>query len=221
MSQGPSVQSEIAESKCADTVKVLVSHGGPSGGLGANSTLHRASRYVRLVVLLPSPSAATRPADHASLDVRSYVGRAACHRCSACPGYRSQLQKAPGGPIRIERICTTTGSLPAQDHYNYVRDYDASIGRYSQSDPMGLVAGLNTHMYVASNPLANDDPYGLDAFSCYKPLHALGPFGRLVFRPTQNQLHHQYLCVIIDGKKVCGGQDRKGGPWSEGKPSDD
>ena len=86
---------------------------------------------------------------------------------------------------------------------------------------MGLVAGLNTYAYVGSNPLLKDDPYGLDSFVCYKPLHALGTFGRLVYNPMQNPLFHQYLCVIIDGQKVCGGQDRKGKPWSEGKPSDD
>src|SRR4030095_2024108 len=28
-------------------------------------------------------------------------------------------------------------------HYNYFRDYDPGIGRYAESDPIGLVAGLN------------------------------------------------------------------------------
>jgi RHS repeat-associated protein len=45
--------------------------------------------------------------------------------------------------------------------YNYFRDYDSAIGRYIRSDPLGLLAGLNTYAYVLSRPLISFDPTGL------------------------------------------------------------
>jgi RHS repeat-associated protein len=46
-------------------------------------------------------------------------------------------------------------------HYNYYRDYDPSVGRYVESDPIGLAAGFNTYAYVGLDPLVAFDPFGL------------------------------------------------------------
>ena len=46
-------------------------------------------------------------------------------------------------------------------HYNIHRTYNPEIGRYMQSDPIGLVGGSNTYNYVNRNPLEAIDPLGL------------------------------------------------------------
>jgi len=60
-------------------------------------------------------------------------------------------------------------------HYNYFRDYDPGIGRYVQSDPIGLKGGINTYGYVGSAPLASTDQYGLANSGSYPKPNGRGP----------------------------------------------
>ncbi|SFM90411.1 RHS repeat-associated core domain-containing protein, partial [Halopseudomonas yangmingensis] len=46
-------------------------------------------------------------------------------------------------------------------YYNYFRTYDPSMGRYTQSDPIGLMGGVNTFGYAQANPLIFIDIFGL------------------------------------------------------------
>ena len=48
-------------------------------------------------------------------------------------------------------------------NYNYERDYDPVVGRYVESDPIGIYGGINTYSYGGAIPISRIDPLGLSA----------------------------------------------------------
>ncbi|WP_234705898.1 MULTISPECIES: RHS repeat-associated core domain-containing protein, partial [Xanthomonas] len=61
------------------------------------------------------------------------------------------------------------------------REYEASTGRYSKSDPIGLRGGIGTYRYAFNNPLMWIDPDGLQATMISQGPGMTGPVG--VYNP--------------------------------------
>jgi RHS repeat-associated protein len=52
---------------------------------------------------------------------------------------------------------------------NGFRDYASYVGRYIESDPIGLRGGLNTYSYVDSDSIRKTDPLGLSSLILPRP----------------------------------------------------
>jgi RHS repeat-associated protein len=60
-----------------------------------------------------------------------------------------------------QRFPGQVADVESSSFYNWNRDYNPSLGRYVQSDPLGLSGGgMSTYAYAAANPLMNVDPNG-------------------------------------------------------------
>jgi len=60
-------------------------------------------------------------------------------------------------------------------NYNYLRDYDPQMGRYLESDPIGLYGGSwSTYAYALDNPVTFSDPFGTNVTMTCRPLRNTG-----------------------------------------------
>jgi uncharacterized protein RhaS with RHS repeats len=58
-----------------------------------------------------------------------------------------------------------------------MRDYDPNVGRYVESDPIGLRSGVNTYAYAGGNAVSNIDPLGLASPSDEARAAGILPYG--------------------------------------------
>ncbi|MDY1550158.1 RHS repeat-associated core domain-containing protein [Luteibacter sahnii] len=73
-----------------------------------------------------------------------------------------QAPTSTGGYLLNLRFAGQYGDRESGLIYNIHRYYDSATGRYTQSDPMGLAAGITTYSYVGGMPLTQIDPDGLE-----------------------------------------------------------
>jgi RHS repeat-associated protein len=67
--------------------------------------------------------------------------------------------------------------------YNNMRDFDTTIGRYIQADPLGLAAGPNIYGYASQNPAQNIDLLGM----ADNTIWVVSPIPVIVLTPQQQQ----------------------------------
>ncbi|MEL1263637.1 RHS repeat-associated core domain-containing protein [Pseudoxanthomonas putridarboris] len=97
--------------------------------------------------------------------------------------------------------------------YNYLRDYDLATGRYSQSDPIGLLGGVSTYSYVAGDPFLSHDEKGLVPSAAAINSIILGALSRClagaVTSTTTNIAKQTFDCC----KDACGSWDVRTCDW--------
>jgi RHS repeat-associated protein len=100
---------------------------------------------------------------------------------SATPGLIVQNLRLPG-----QEFDADTGL-----YHNGFRDYSPGWGRYIQSDPIGLMGGLNTYGYAGANPVRSIDRLGLQYYPIpYDPSYYDAAFHAAIFCSQYPQQCH-------------------------------
>ena len=93
---------------------------------------------------------------------------------------------------------------------NYLRDcYDSAIGRYCESDPIGLLGGTNTYSYVQADPIRVADPSGANPFVIQVLLGAasgvvLADAGLAYYIHTRDlQIQANFKLTLITTRNLC------------------
>ncbi|WP_312684561.1 hypothetical protein [Stenotrophomonas chelatiphaga] len=85
----------------------------------------------------------------------------------------------------------------------YQRDYDAGVGRYVQSDPIGLMGGSGTFLYSLGRPLDRVDYDGLETVVIKSGSVEGNPFGHIAIATTGHGVYsygtkHPYGSSTVD-----------------------